>query len=100
MSVPDPDMHIVHRIKTPWKVLFLDADIAAVLGMLALGGFAMRSYVATFAVVSFIGYHWHKTREANPAGYMKHWFHWNLPNSIWAGKFKATPPSVYREMIG
>lgn len=100
MTMPDDDMYIVHRIKTPWKVLFIDADIAGCLGMVALGGFAAKYYISTMVVVSFIGYHWHKTRESNPAGYMKHFVHWNMPNNIWAGAFKATPPSSYREMIG
>lgn len=100
MTMPDEDMYIVHKIKTPWKVLFLDLDMAMILGMVALGGFAAKFYVTTMIVVSVVGFQWHKLRESHPAGYIKHFIHWMMPNSIWGGAFKATPPSVIREMVG
>jgi TraL protein len=82
----------------PFKVVFLDMDIAMLVGMIMMSGFLSQSYVPAMLAAGALGYGLHWLRTAFPRGFLTHFFvFWLLPPPFRA--LLATPPSGLREFV-
>jgi type IV conjugative transfer system protein TraL len=92
-------MQLVSGLKDPWKLLFVDMDVAFIA---AIAGFLLMSMgLATMFAVGggvLVGYALHSSRKGKPRGYARHFAYWHFPPAI--SRLKRVPPMWATRTLG
>jgi type IV conjugative transfer system protein TraL len=99
MDPTDPDQMIVTKLMDPWKILFLDMDLAMLTASVGLG--LLMAGFNTFIVIIVPGalaYWLQKARQDRPRGYLVHLAYWWMPPMLL--QLKRTPPMYCTRTVG
>jgi type IV conjugative transfer system protein TraL len=95
----DHDMQIVMGLKDPWKLLFVDMDVAFLSAVAGFLGMTMGlSTMFAIGLGLVVGYGLHSTRKGKPRGYGKHFAYWHFPPSFL--RLKRVPPAWAQRTLG
>jgi type IV conjugative transfer system protein TraL len=95
----DHDMTLVSGLKDPWKLLFVDMDVAF---MAAVAGFMLMAMgLATMFAIGggvLVGYGLHTSRKGRPKGFARHVAYWYFPPAF--SRLKRVPPMWATRTLG